>query len=74
MYRDATLTQKGTRNSLFHKFSRDVSLREKWVNSVKRKDFIPGEQHRVCSQYFHGPKKQGRSDVLTVIPLLSQFK
>ena len=46
-----------------HKFPRDVSLREKWVNFIKRKDFIPGEQHHVCSQHFHGAKKQGRSDV-----------
>ena len=30
-----------------------ASLRKKWVNSVKRKDFIPCEQHRVCSQHFH---------------------
>ena len=43
----------------FHKFPRDIGLREKWVNSVKKKDFIPGEQHRVCSQHFHCAKKQG---------------
>ena len=38
------------------KFPRDVSLREKWVNSIKRKDFIP-EQYRVCSQHFYGAQK-----------------
>ena len=48
----------------FHKLSRVVTLREKWVNSIKRKDFIPGEQQRVCSQHSHGAQKQGRSDVL----------
>ena len=58
----------------FHKFPRDVSLREKWINSIKRKDFISGEQHRVCSQHFHGPKKQGRSDIPTIFPLLAQCK
>ena len=42
---------------------RDVSLREKWVSSIKRKDFIPGEQQRVCSLHFHGAKKQRTSDV-----------
>ena len=42
-------------NSLPGGTSIAASLREKWVNSVKRKDFIPGEQHRVCSQHFHGP-------------------
>ena len=36
-----------------HKFPRDVSLREKWVNSSKRKDFIPGGKQRVCSQHLH---------------------
>ena len=58
----------------FHKLPRDVSLREKWVNSIKRKDFIPGEQHRVCSLHFHGAPKQGRSDVPIIFPLLPQAK
>ena len=58
----------------FHKFPRDVSLREKWVNSIKRKDFIPGEKHRVCSQCFRGAKKQGRSGILIILPLLPQSK
>ena len=57
---------------LFSQVSRDVSLREKWVNSIKRKDFIPGEQHRVCSRHFHGVKKQGTSDVPIIFPLLPQ--
>ena len=54
MYLGATL-KRDTELS-FHKFPRDVSLREKWIPSIKRKDFIPGEQHRVCSQHFHGAK------------------
>ena len=54
----------------FHKFPKDESLREKWVYSIKRKDFIPGEQQRVCSQHFHGAKKQGRSDLPIIFPLL----
>ena len=58
----------------FHRFPRDVSLREKWVNSIKRKDFIPGEQHRVCSQRFHGAKRQGTSGILNIFPLLPQSK
>ena len=33
----------------FHKLPSDVSFREKWVNSIKRNDFILGELHRVCS-------------------------
>ena len=58
----------------FHKVSKDVSLREKWVNCIKKKDFIPDGQHRVCSQHFHGAKKQGRSDVPVTFPLVPQSK
>ena len=28
------------------------------VNSVKRKDFIPGKQHLVCSQHFNSEKSK----------------
>ena len=41
----------------FPKFPRDVSLGENWVN------FIPGEQHSVCSQKFYSAQKKARSDV-----------
>ena len=47
-------------------------MREKLVNSIKRKDFIPGEQHRVCSQHFHGAYRQSRSDVPIIFPLVPQ--
>ena len=63
---------KRDRKLSFHKFPRDVFLREKWVNSIKRIDFIPGEQHHVCSQHFHGAKEQGRSDVPIIFPLLRE--
>ena len=65
---------KRARELSFHKFPRDVCLREKWVNSIMRKDFISGEQHHVCSQHFHGAQKQGRSDVPIIFPLLPQPK
>ena len=75
MYLDTTPTQKKRDKELsFHKFPRHVSLREKLVNSVKRKDFIPGEHHRICSQHFHGATKQGRSDVPIIFPLFPQSK
>ena len=73
MYLDATSTQKDKALS-FHKFPRGVSLKEKWVISIKRKDFIPGEQQHVCSQYFHGAKKHGRSDLPIIFPLLPQSR
>ena len=68
------LQHKRKQELSFHKFPRDVSLREKWVNSIKRKDFNPGEQHPVRSQYFHGAKKQGRSDVPIIFRLPPQSK
>ena len=71
---DAILTQKTTiRNSLSTFFPRDIFLREKWVNSIKGKDFFPSEKHCLCSQYFNGAKKQVRADVLTIFPLLPQI-
>ena len=72
VYLDATPIKKKDEELSFHKFSRDVSLREKWVKSIKRKDYIPGEHHRVCSQHFHGAKNQGRLDVPNIFPLLPQ--
>ena len=39
-----------------------------------RKDFISGEQQRVCSQNFHGTKKHGRSDIPVIFSLLPQAK
>ena len=59
----------------FQKFPRDISLREKWVNFIKRKGFIPGEQLCVCSQHFHGAKKQGSSPIiLLLLPKSKQKK
>ena len=51
-------TQKKDKELSFHKFPRDVSLREKWFNSINRKDFIPGEEHHICSQHFYVPKSK----------------
>ena len=69
-----TQKEKRDKEFSFYKFPKDVSLKEKWFNSTKRKDFIPGEQHRVYAQHFHGAKKQGRSDVPIILPLLPQSK
>ena len=38
----------------------------------QEKDFISGEQHRVCSQHFHGVKKKGSSDV-PILLMLTAF-
>ena len=40
---------KNNKKLSFHIFPRDISLREKWVNSIKGMDFIPSEKHCVCS-------------------------
>ena len=65
---------KRDKELLLQKFPGDESLREKWVNSIKRKYFIPGEQYCVCSEHFHGAKMQGRSDVPIIFLLLPQSK
>ncbi len=38
----------------FHKFFKDKLVREKWINAIKRKDFIPTNHYRVCSNHFMG--------------------
>ena len=58
----------------FHKFPKDESMKLKWINAIKRKDFIPGEHHRVCSLHFQGGKKMGLTDVPAIFPLLPQPK
>ena len=58
----------------FHKFPREEAVRKRWINAIKRKDFAPSEQHRVCSKHFMDGKKKGRSDVPCVFPLLPQPK
>ena len=58
----------------FHKFPRDIATRERWKNAIKRKDFIPSEQHRVCSKHFESGTKKGLTDVPAIFPLLPQPK
>ena len=38
----------------FHKFPKEKLAREKWINAIKRMDFIPTDHHRVCSNHFKG--------------------
>ena len=59
--RDTTLS--------FHKFPQDKPYRSKWINNIK-KDFTPGEHHRVCSLHFRNGKKMGTTDVPVLFPLL----
>ena len=65
---------KKNRELSFHKFPMEKSIREKWVNAIKRKNFYPSEHHHVYSQHFHGGKKQGSTDVPAIFPLLPQPK
>ena len=58
----------------FHKFPKDESMKRKWLNAIKRKDFIPSEHHRVCSMHFQGGRKMGLADVPAIFPLLPQPK
>ena len=61
---------KKNRELSFHKFPKEKSIREKWVNAIKRNNFYPSEHHCVCSQHFH----EGSTDVPAIFPLLPQPK
>ena len=54
----------------FHKIPKDELYRMKWINAIKRKEFTPGEHHRMCSVYFRNGKKMGTTDVPVLFPLL----
>ena len=49
---------------------RDKTLQTKWLNAIKRKDFIPSKHHRVCSLHFKDGKKMGTTDIPKLFPLL----
>ncbi|XP_040071561.1 peroxynitrite isomerase THAP4-like [Ixodes scapularis] len=36
----------------FHQFPKDKSLRERWTRAVRRKDWVPNNNSRVCSDHF----------------------
>src|ERR1700727_1693577 len=36
-----------------HRFPKDVNLRTTWINNIHRKDFVPTENTRICSQHFY---------------------
>ncbi len=58
-----------------HKFPKDKLVREKWINAIKRNDFIPTNHHRVCSNHFMGGgggERMNLSDIPTIFPLLPQ--
>ena len=48
---------KNNRELSFYKFPREKVTRDKWINAIKRKTFIPNDHHLVCSQHFKGGKK-----------------
>ncbi|XP_065904073.1 THAP domain-containing protein 11-like [Dysidea avara] len=54
----------------FHKIPKDEPYRTKWINAIKRKEFTPGEHHRMCSVHFRNGKKIGTTDVPVLFPLL----
>ena len=66
--------RKKNKEKSFHKFPKEKLAREKWINAIKRKDFIPTDHHHVCSNHFKGGKKCGLLDIPTVFPLLPQPK
>ena len=65
---------KKNRELSFYKFPREKVTRDKWINALKRKAFIPTDHHLVCSQHFKGGKKRGSCDIPTIFPLLQHPK
>ena len=45
-------------------------LRSRWLNAIKRKDFVPNKHRRLCSLHFKQEKKMGSTDVPVIFPLL----
>jgi len=61
---------KREKNLSFYMIPHKEPLRTKWLNALKRKDFVPNEHQRLCSLYFKHGKKMGCTDVPVFFPLL----
>ena len=44
-----TKQEKKPSDISFFTFPKDTSVRKQWAHYCRRKDFIPGKGHRVCS-------------------------
>ena len=74
VYLDATPTQKETRNSLFTSFQGRIFERE-MGQFYQEKGFLFLVSSTMCAySIFMVSKKQGRSDVPIIFPLLPQSK
>ena len=60
-------------NLSFHKFPKAKKLRSEWVHMIGRKDFLPNEHHRVCSEHFPDGKKSYINNVPTITPTKLQL-
>ncbi len=65
---------KLNRELSFYRIPKDKVLKVKWINAIKRKDFISSDSHRVCSKHFKNGKKCSRLDVPVISPLLPEPK
>ena len=61
---------KKNKNLSFYMIPRNGPLRTRWLNAIKRKDFVPGKEHRIYSLHFKSGKKMGCTDVPVLFPLL----
>jgi len=69
------LCRNTTKNSKFsfHKFPKERKIRNSWIHWIGRKDLIPNDHHRVCSEHFPDGKKTYLSSIPTVTPKLLQL-
>ena len=47
-------------------------LRNKWIHMIDRKNFVPNENHRVCSAHFRGGEKTYLENVRLIVPIATR--
>jgi hypothetical protein len=48
----------------FYTFPKDTNVRKQWVHYCRRKDFIPGKGHRLCSVHFSNECFEKRPELI----------
>lgn len=64
---------KGSGLSFFH-FPKDSNLRKQWIYYCRRKDFTPGDGHRLCSVHFSNKCYDQDPEMLSTLGLEYSFR
>ncbi|GIY01360.1 THAP-type domain-containing protein [Caerostris extrusa] len=49
---DVLIDPKKITGITFHKFPKDITLRNKWLLAIRRMNFCPTKYSRLCSEHF----------------------